>query len=257
MDSGQSTEFDLLLNLDQFKEKFPNQELVPISAKCGTAHDKTPLIIEAKTCMNGYIVFNQGKTEVKTLPQLSIGLSSALSPNMPLLGNKALKTHSLSVHFFPTATVLRAGGEGFMQLGRLRNSGQGSRRVHRRAPKVQVGEKGTFVEPSNELRNHRSSSGGKRPKRAGRNRRKEGGGKGEPRLNPVKLLERPYPPPRTCGWRVPRRKGEKWPFFERPNAQLFPPTLVRGYLVTTQPQRGQGMRVGMCTRWWTLWKLRK
>ena len=130
MDSGQSTEFDLLLNLDQFKEKFPNQELVPISAKCGTAHDKTPLIIEAKTCMNGYIVFNQGKTEVKTLPQLSIGLSSALSPNMPLLGNKALKTHSLSVHFFPTATVLRVGGEGFMQLGRLRNSGQGSRRVH-------------------------------------------------------------------------------------------------------------------------------
>ena len=34
-------EFDILLNLAQFKEKFPNQEIVPISAKCGTAKDNT------------------------------------------------------------------------------------------------------------------------------------------------------------------------------------------------------------------------
>ena len=223
VDSGQSTEFDLLLNLDQFKEKFPNQELVPISAKCGTAHDKTPLIIEAKTCMNGYIVFNQGKTEVKTLPQLSIGLSSALSPNMPLLGNKALKTHSLSVHFFPTATVLRAGGEGFMQLGRLRNSGQGSRRVHRRAPKVPVGEKGTFVEPSNELRNHRSSSGGKRPKRAGRNRRKEGGRKGGTPSKPSKAIGKTIPSPQDMWLEGSAEKGGKVAIFRAAQRSVVPP----------------------------------
>ena len=240
MDSGQSTEFDLLLNLDQFKEKFPNQELVPISAKCGTAHDKTPLIIEAKTCMNGYIVFNQGKTEVKTLPQLSIGLSSALSPNMPLLGNKALKTHSLSVHFFPTATVLRAGGEGFMQLGRLRNSGQGSRRVHRRAPKVPVGERGTFVEPSNELRNHRSSSGGKRPKRAGRNRRKEGGRKGGTPSKPSKAIGKPYPPPGHVVGGFRGKRGKSGHFSSCPTLSCSPPHLSEGILLLPNPREDRG-----------------
>jgi hypothetical protein len=223
VDSGQSTEFDLLLNLAQFKEKFPNQDIEPISAKCGTANDKSPLIIEAQTCMNGYLVFNQGKTEIKTLPRLSIGLSSALSPSMPLLGNKALKTHSLSVHFFPTATVLRAGGEGFMQLGRLNNSRQGSRRVHRRAPKAQTEKKGTFVEPSRELLVQRSSSGAQFSPRANKNHRNKGGKKGLAPSKSCKTSGKTIPSPQDMWLKGFGKKGGKVAIFRSAQRTVVPP----------------------------------